>query len=188
MSPGEFFFFDYLSYLILTTYNLATTTAATTPVVTTATPTTAAATTAAATTAADLNRYIGVKRNLTHRAHASYGYIEFTSETEIKLTDLYYDGAGPKTNWIIGNSVSPGVTDGTYVIDKLEADGQPSYAADDFSDSVPTLPAYNGNSLDLKLPVINGVQLKGSDIKWVALYCRKVKMLFMDIIIPDGFN
>jgi len=126
--------------------------------------------------------------NLTHRAHASYGFIEFTSESDIKLTNLFYDGEGPKTNWIVGTSDTIGVDANTYIIDKLEADGQPSYKADDLSAAVPSQPAYKGIDLTLKLPTINGKQLKGSDIKWVALYCRQVKMLFMDVLVPSGFN
>jgi len=88
----------------------------------------------------------------------------------------------------VGTSSDIEVDENTYIIDKLEADGQPSYGASDLSSSVPSLPAYSGESLTLRLPVVNGKQLTMTDIKWVALYCRQVKMLFMDARLPTDFQ
>ena len=34
------------------------------------------------------------KVNLTHSAHGAYGYAELTSDSSVRLTELYYDGAG----------------------------------------------------------------------------------------------
>ena len=34
------------------------------------------------------------KVNLTHSAHAAYGYAELVSDSSVRLTELYYDGAG----------------------------------------------------------------------------------------------
>ena len=87
---------------------------------------------------------------------------------------------------------------------------QPLYPdASDLSDAVPSLSAYDNSQETLSLPVVDGQQVSlliqsphrvssppsipllhqmtWSDVSWVALYCRKVSMLFMDVKIPAGF-
>ena len=34
------------------------------------------------------------KVNLTHSAHGAFGYAELISDSSVRLTQLYYDGAG----------------------------------------------------------------------------------------------
>jgi len=125
---------------------------------------------------------------LTHRAHESYGYATLLNTTTVALTELFYDGAGPKTNWIVGTKSHIGVDSNTYIIDKLTSTGEPLYDATDLSSAVPSLPAYTGQSTTLSLPVVNGKQITFDDISWIALYCRQVHMLFMDVLIPEGFQ
>jgi len=168
-----------------TTTAEATTAAATTTGATTTAATTTAVT-QAATSAGSSNSIVNTRRNFTHYAHKAYGYITFTSDTEISLTSLYYDGAGPKTNFIVGTSDSVGVHEGTLIIDQLKENGEVAYEATD--DNAPSQPAFDNTNLALKLPVVNGMQLTFQDIKWVSLYCRQVKMNFMDIMVPGGFQ
>ena len=67
--------------------------------------------------------------------------------------------------------------------------GQAFYSdASDLSDAVPTLPAYQNTSLTLSLPIKDGKQMTWSDVSWLALYCRKVSMLFMSVNIPSDFE
>eukprot|EP00092_Neocalanus_flemingeri_P064677 GFUD01078537.1.p1 GENE.GFUD01078537.1~~GFUD01078537.1.p1 ORF type:complete len:111 (+),score=23.29 GFUD01078537.1:138-470(+) len=101
-----------------------------------------------------------VRVNLTHRAHDSYGYATLLNTTTVALADLYYDGAGPKTNWIVGTKSPIGVDSNTYIIDKLTSAGEPLYTATDLSSAVPSLPAYTGQSVTLTLPVVNGKQVR----------------------------
>jgi len=136
----------------------------------------------------DLAAILGNKVNLTHRAHESYGYAELISSTSVRLTELFYDGAGPKTNWIVGTKSPIGVDSNTYIIDKLTDTGAAAYDVEDLSSNVPSVPAYNGDTLELSLPKVNGKQLVWTDVKWIALYCRQVNMLFMDVEIPSGFK
>ena len=58
----------------------------------------------------------------------------------------------------------------------------------DLSDAVPTLPAYQNSSTTLSLPIKDGNQMTWSDVSWLALYCRKVSMLFMSVNIPSDFE
>merc|ERR1712106_509736 len=125
---------------------------------------------------------------LTHRAHESYGYATLLNATTVALSELFYDGAGPKTNWIVGTKSSIGVDSNTYIIDKLTSTGEPLYASSDLSSAVPSLPAYTGQAETLSLPVVNGVQMTFNDISWIALYCRQVNMLFMDVLLPEAFQ
>ena len=60
--------------------------------------------------------------------------------------------------------------------------------ASDLSDAVPTLPAYQNSSTPLSLPIKDGTQMTWSDVSWLALYCRKVSMLFMSVNIPSDFE
>ena len=60
--------------------------------------------------------------------------------------------------------------------------------ASDLSDAVPSLPAYNNNSITLALPVKEGKQMTWANVSWLALYCRKVSMLFMSVNIPSDFE
>ena len=74
------------------------------------------------------------------------------------------------------------------IIDKLRENGEPLYPdSSDLSKSVPTAPAYNNASLTLTLPVVNGRQMTWSDVNWLALYCRKITLLFMSVNIPKDF-
>ena len=59
--------------------------------------------------------------------------------------------------------------------------------ASDLSDAVPSLPAYQNNSITLALPVKEGKQMTWSDVNWLALYCRKITLLFMSVNIPKDF-
>ena len=77
---------------------------------------------------------------MTHSAHAAYGYAELISDSSVRLTELYYDGAGsqksfliyfflllapgPKTNWIVGTKATIGVDSNTLIIDKLTESGE----------------------------------------------------------------
>jgi len=127
--------------------------------------------------------------NLTHNAHGAYGYAQLLSDSSVTLTELYYDGAGPKTNWIVGTKATIGLDSNTVIIDKLTESGEALYPdASDLSDGVPSLPAYNNASITLTLPVKEGKQMTWSDVSWLALYCRKVNMLFMSINIPSDFE
>merc|ERR1712212_99935 len=129
------------------------------------------------------------KVNLTHSAHSAFGYAELISDSSVRLTQLYYDGAGPKTNWIVGTKASIGVDSNTVIIDKLTDSGEAFYSdASDLSDAVPTLPAYQNSSTTLSLPIKDGKQMTWSDVSWLALYCRKVSMLFMSVNIPSDFE
>ena len=60
--------------------------------------------------------------------------------------------------------------------------------ASDLSDAVPTLPAYHNSSTTLSLPIKDGTQMTWADVSWLALYCRKVPMLFMSVNIPSDFE
>ena len=60
--------------------------------------------------------------------------------------------------------------------------------ASDLSDAVPTLPAYHNSSTTLSLPIKDGTQMTWADVSWLALYCRKVSMLFMSVNIPSDFE
>ena len=60
--------------------------------------------------------------------------------------------------------------------------------ASDLSDAVPTLPAYQNSSTPLSLPIKDGTQMTWADVSWLALYCRKVSMLFMSVNIPSDFE
>ena len=95
---------------------------------------------------------------------------------------------GPSTNWIVGTKSPIGVDSKTVIIDKLMESGSPTYPdSTDLSKAVPTTPAYNNDSLTLSLPVVNGQQMTWSDVDWLALYCRKITLLFMHVDIPKDF-
>jgi len=167
----------------------ANTTAAAAAANTTA-ATAAANTTAAASNVTSASNSSGSRKvNLTHSAHGAYGYAELITNTSVMLTELYYDGAGPNTNWIVGTKSSIGVDSNTVIIDKLTESGEAFYSdASDLSDAVPTLPAYHNTSTTLTLPIKDGKQMTWSDVAWLALYCRKVSMLFMSVQIPTDFE
>jgi len=166
----------------------ATTTAA--PASNTTAAPAASNTTAAASNATSASNSSGSRKvNLTHSAHGAFGYAELISDTSVMLTELYYDGAGPKTNWIVGTKSSIGVDSNTVIIDKLTESGEALYSdASDLSDAVPSLPAYQNASTTLSLPIKDGKQMTWSDVSWLALYCRKVSMLFMSVNIPSDFE
>ena len=78
--------------------------------------------------------------------------------------------------------------DNTVIVDKLLESGEPEYPdSSDLSKAVPTTPAYNNASLTLTLPVLEGKQMTWSDVNWLALYCRKITLLFMHVDIPKDF-
>ena len=78
--------------------------------------------------------------------------------------------------------------DNTVIVDKLLESGEPEYPdSSDLSKAVPTTPAYNNASLTLTLPVLEGKQMTWSDVNWLALYCRKITLLFMSVNIPKDF-
>merc|ERR1711874_65273 len=153
-----------------------------------AAPTTTAAQADTTTAAAGSQLRYNVKVALTHRAHESYGYATLLNSTTVALTELFYDGAGPKTNWIVGTGSPIGVDSNTYIIDKLSPTGEPLYSASDLSSAVPSLSAYSNQAETLTLPVVNGKQMTFHDISWIALYCRQVHMLFMDVLLPSAFQ
>ena len=95
---------------------------------------------------------------------------------------------GPSTNWIVGTKSPIGVDSNTVIIDKLRESGEPVYPdSSDLSKAVPTTPAYNNASLTLTLPVVKGKQMTWSDVNWLALYCRKITLLFMSLNLPQDF-
>ena len=66
--------------------------------------------------------------------------------------------------------------------------GEPVYPdSSDVSKAVPTTPAYNNASLTLTLPVLKDKQMTWSDVNWLALYCRKISLLFMSVNVPQDF-
>jgi len=89
----------------------------------------------------------------------------------------------------VGTKATIGVDSNTVIIDKLTDSGEAFYSdASDLSDAVPTLPAYQNTSITLSLPIKEGKQMTWSDVSWLALYCRKVSMLFMSVNIPSDFE
>jgi len=126
--------------------------------------------------------------DFTHRAHDAFGKAQLVDSTTIHLTELFYDGAGPKTNWIVGTKSPIGIDSNTYIIDELTADGAVKYSVNDLSSSVPSLPSFDSDSFTLRLPIVGGKQLTWEDVTWVALYCRQVNMLFMDVKTQDLMN
>ena len=88
----------------------------------------------------------------------------------------------------MGTKSPIGVDSRTVIIDKLTESGEPFYPdSSDLSKSVPTAPAYNNANLTLTLPVVKGRQMTWSDVNWLALYCRKITLLFMSVDIPKDF-
>jgi len=167
----------------------AATTAAGAAATTAAAAATTAAGAAATTAAGSLSSILNKRVNLTHAAHWAYGFALLINTTTVELTQLYYDGAGPKTNWIVGTKSPIGVDSSTIIIDKLASTGEALYPdPTDLSASVPSLRAYTNSTETLTLPVVNGAQVTWAEVDWVALYCRKVAMLFMSVNIPDTFN
>lgn len=75
----------------------------------------------------------------------------------------------------------------TFIIDRLTETGEVAYSASDLSSAVPSLGSYSGKNLTLSLPRLAAKQLTFDDISWIALYCRQVNMLFMDVVVPDAF-
>jgi len=139
----------------------------------------------------DLNKKEGIEYpvvDFTHHAHEAFGKAQLLSNTSISLTHLFYDGAGPKTNWIVGTKSPIGVDSNTYIIDQLAENGEVLYTATDLSSSVPSLPSFNNFSTELSLPVLDGVQLTWEDVTWLALWCRQVNMLFMDVTTQQLLN
>jgi len=135
-----------------------------------------------------LEKRINLTHNEAPNPGAGYGYVEMVSDTTVRLTELYYTGVGPSTNWIVGTKSPIGVDSKTVIIDKLMESGSPTYPdSTDLSKAVPTTPAYNNDSLTLSLPVVNGQQMTWSDVDWLALYCRKITLLFMHVDIPKDF-
>jgi len=126
--------------------------------------------------------------DFTHHAHDAFGKAQIVDSTTIDLTELFYDGAGPKTNWIVGTKSPIGIDSNTYIIDELTADGAVKYSVNDLSSSVPSLPSFDSDSFTLRLPIVGGKQLTWEDVTWVALYCRQVNMLFMDVKTQDLMN
>merc|ERR1712025_286770 len=126
--------------------------------------------------------------DFTHHAHDAFGKAQFVDSKTIHLTELFYDGAGPKTNWIVGTKSPIGIDSNTYIIDELTADGAVKYSVTDLSSSVPSLSAFDSDSFILSLPIVGGKQLTWEDVTWVALYCRQVNMLFMDVKTQDLMN
>jgi len=187
----------------------ANTTAAAAAANTTA-ATAAANTTAAASNVTSASNSSGSRKvNLTHSAHGAYGYAELISNTSVMLTELFYDGAGPKTNWIVGTRTSDnwwiiGVDSNAIIIDKLTDSGEAFYPdVTDLSGAVPTVPAYHNTSITLTLPrtkdypypgyqdpTQDAKQLTWSDVAWLALYCRNfnVSMNLMSVRIPHDFE
>jgi len=135
-----------------------------------------------------LEKRINLTHNEAPNPGAGYGYVEMISDTTVRLTELYYTGVGPSTNWIVGTKSPIGVDSKTVIIDKLMESGSPTYPdSTDLSKAVPTTPAFNNDSLTLSLPVVNGQQMTWSDVDWLALYCRKITLLFMHVDIPKDF-
>ena len=82
---------------------------------------------------------------------------------------------------------------------------QPAYPDPfDISSAVPTVPAYVNDVLTLSLPVVNqvqvdeklqsvfylnpSIQMTWADVSWLALYCRKLKIVFMSVNVPTDFT
>ena len=101
--------------------------------------------------------------------------------------------------------------------DKFSFNYQPAYAdSSDLSDAIPTVSSYHNDALTLSLPVINQVQvmphdnldwydfdffakhifftiilnlqMTWADVSWLALYCRKLKIVFMSVNVPTDFT
>merc|ERR1712130_2275 len=130
--------------------------------------------------------------NLTHNAKSpgeAFGFVRLVSDTAVQLTELHYNGVGPKTNWIVGTKLPIGVDNKTLIIDRLKGSGEPAYAdSSDLSDAIPTVSSYHNDALTLSLPVINQVQMTWADVSWLALYCRKLKIVFMSVNVPTDFS
>ena len=82
---------------------------------------------------------------------------------------------------------------------------QPAYPDPfDISSAIPTAPAYVDDVLTLSLPVVNqvqvdektlicflsqpSIQMTWADVSWLALYCRKLKIVFMSVNVPTDFT
>jgi len=130
--------------------------------------------------------------NLTHNPKSpgeAFGIVQLVSDTAVQLTQLHYNGIGPSTNWIVGTKLPIGVDDNTLIIDKLEGSSEPAYPdSSDLSNAVPSVSSYNNDALTLSLPVVNQVQITWADVSWLALYCRKLKVVFMSVNIPTDFR
>ena len=87
---------------------------------------------------------------------------------------------------------------------------QPAYPdSSDLSAAVPTVSSYDNDVLTLSLPVVDQQQVRllvqvifnnlqsskillrqitWADVSWLALYCRKLKIVFMSVNVPNDFS
>ena len=114
---------------------------------------------------------------LSENAHGVKGYLTFTSDSSLVLSDFSYDGLGPQSFFLVGTSGSPG--EGGTII-SYPADGM---AYNYFDEEAPILRrSFSNEDLMLILPE----NIKADQVAWVSVWCREFSVDFGSIMVPEG--
>ena len=113
------------------------------------------------------------------------GEVYVKNETTLVIKDLWYNGAGPLTFFMIGSShpLQPPQPskDGTVIPYPYEGEFFDYHDADAKSK---ILPAFNGEEIELTMP--HGVTT--AEIKWLSVWCFEFHMNFGDIFFPEDIS
>ncbi|KAL1423244.1 hypothetical protein MTO96_021225 [Rhipicephalus appendiculatus] len=120
--------------------------------------------------AAAAEPYLGTRiGKLNTHFHGVSGELYVVDDTTLYLKDFHYDGTGPDAYFWAGSSTRPDHT---------------GFIIPDEKGRTTPLGAYNGQDLVLKLPAGQTV----SKIRWFAVWCRKFRANFGDLIIPRNLE
>ncbi|KAL3173630.1 hypothetical protein MRX96_041453 [Rhipicephalus microplus] len=120
--------------------------------------------------AAAAEPYLGTRiGKLNTHFHGVSGELYVVDDTTLYLKDFHYDGTGPDAYFWAGSSTRPDHT---------------GFIIPDEKGRTTPLGAYNGQDLVLKLPAGQAV----SKIRWFAVWCRKFRANFGDLIIPRNLE
>ena len=117
-------------------------------------------------------------------AHDLSGDIYSHGEDEIIIENLIYDGKGPDAFFWFGRDGNPPISrkpslNGILIPYPFEGEFPEA-----FDKNAKPLPAFNGETVVLKLPD----DLKVSDLKWVSVWCRKFQHNFGDLVLNKNME
>ncbi|CAN7999777.1 unnamed protein product, partial [Ixodes pacificus] len=114
--------------------------------------------------------YLGTRiGKLNTHFHGVSGEVYAVDEKTLYLKDFHYDGTGPDAYFWAGSTTRPDHTG--FVIPDEQGRSQP-------------LGAYHGRDLVLRLPGDQTLR----KIRWFAVWCRKFRANFGDLIIPRNLD
>lgn len=112
--------------------------------------------------------------------HPLAGTVEFKNENTLRIKNFIYDGLGPDAFFIVGKSgLTPDPSNAIPVVPNAVEYPQKEFSFRD--NNVPILRKYDGEDLEIKLPI--GIRV--SDLKWISLFCRDYNIDFGHVIFPE---